>query len=269
MIKRICKCIKKVSEIETAKRTKKDFSSKNTQIEENKKYSKEVATEKEPLISRSVNAIPRNFCVTKQIETEHEALVSRSMNTFVEETPIEISQTILENVETNTDFPKQQKNVGTSPIGNVRSENASTQVKAHVSTKVKNQGKSIGTQKRDPILVRVVSAMDRQKMNPLQWNSSQSSESGTEEGKKRCKRVCFNEKKEVEIPKKDFKCGTDCKELNNDWSKIPITERSDSRIKKKVLEKKIKEVSKNKSLANRKVQKFRYRILELIYTLTY
>lgn len=230
MIKRICKCIKKLSEIEAAK----EMFSKHTLIEENIKYS-------------------------KQVETENKALISRSMNTFVEETPVEISQIILENVETNTDFPNRQKDVGTSPIENIRSADASTQVKAHLLNlpKMINKGKSIGTQKRDPILVRVVSAIDRQKMKTAESKSSQSSQSGAEEcNKNNCKRVVFNEKKEFEFPKKDFRCSKDCKALN--FSKIRIADRNNSRIKKKVLDKKLADVPKSKSLANRKVRKFEY-----------
>ncbi|XP_033207080.1 uncharacterized protein LOC117166844 isoform X2 [Belonocnema kinseyi] len=239
MIKRICKCIKKLSEIEA----EKGLFSKNTLIEESRKYS-------------------------KQVETENAALISRSTNTFAENTPVEISHITLKNVETNTDFadrqkdvgtspintnfPDRQKDIGTSPIENIRSTDAMTQVIAHFSPKIINKGKSIGTQKRDPIFVRVVSANDRPKMTTTQSKSSQSSQSGVEDSKKNnCKRVLFNEKKKFECPKKYFRCIKDCKELN--CSKIRIAGRNNSRVKKKLLDNKLTDVPKSKSLENKKI----------------
>ena len=192
--------------------------------------------------------IEKSTGCSKEVTIEQKPSTSRSTNTFIEETPVEITQTILENEETNTDFSNLQTDAATNPMETLRLQDASTQSKAKEVEKVINKAKSIGTQKRDPILVRIISATENK--TTTQSESSQCTQSEIDEIKKHgCRRVCFNEKKEFENSlEKYFKCGKECnrEEVNCDWTKVRITGKSNYKIRKKILEKKLAEIPKDK-----------------------
>ncbi|XP_051166862.1 uncharacterized protein LOC127285084 isoform X2 [Leptopilina boulardi] len=251
IIKKLCKCVKKLSNPEILKQTK----SKNSTLSQNKennKVSKIMSTEEEEEqevenFHENLKIVQKNVGIEKQTETDNRPITTRSMNTFIEEFPVEIIQTLLESEGTNTEF-RIHKEIGTNTIEKKRSQDASTQSYSKekcINNNNNNKKIKMTNQCREPILVRVISSSDGQKAQFSEYSTSESDDFR----KIGFKRVCFNDNSQFQVFKKDLK---NCEENCSNKELTKIRDKTNYKVKKKI-DKKCMENSRIRNLGNRKI----------------
>lgn len=251
IIKKLCKCVKKLSDVEMIEKRSKNLTNKLSKsistVKESATYDKlnEISKNNVRTIS-SVNSASKNIGIEKETETDERPITSRSTNTFVEEIPVEN----FESEGTNTDFSIPLKETGTNTIEKRMFQDASTQ--SRFIEKCNDKTKMTTNQCREPILVRVISSNDRQRAK------TQSSEYSTSESddfrRNGFRRVCFNDKTQFQLLKRDLKkCEENCISSNKESTKIRAGDKSDFRAKKKLMDKKCTETPRIRNGENRKV----------------